>query len=167
MEKYMGKTNINRDSNGRFIKGHKPTPEMIEKDRKYHLGKKHSEETKKKISNTKKGTKAWNKGIPNILIRGKNHPMWNGGTYISKEGYRYIYDINYPNKNKRRYVLEHRLVMEKHIGRYLTKEEIVHHINGKVNDNRIENLLLLNNQSTHMEEHNKFRLRNNLGRFIS
>jgi len=51
-------------------------------------------------------------------------------------------------------VPQHRLVMEFSIKRKLNDCEIVHHINGKKDDNRIENLYLCKNVSEHRDIHN-------------
>ena len=51
------------------------------------------------------------------------------------------------------YVMEHRLVGEAAIGRYLVEGEIVHHISMRVQDNRIENLAVLPSNRAHMLTH--------------
>ena len=81
--------------------------------------------------------------VPIRIKFGKEHPCWNGGKTITATGY---YEINCrthfnPGNDSNR--LEHRVVMEKHIGRCLSKNEYVHHINGNKLDNRIENLMVL------------------------
>jgi len=80
-------------------------------------------------------------------------------------GYRraWITDSNHPrlNKNKRDKspkggrVYEHVLEMEKHIGRYLTKTECVHHVDGNKANNNIENLFLCKDTGHHRRLHAK------------
>jgi hypothetical protein len=83
---------------------------------------------------------------------GEGHPEWKGGRIVNKDGYIEIYCLNHPNARKHtRYILEHRLVMEKHLGRHLTRSEVVHHKNGVKDDNRIENLELFENNGRHLE----------------
>ena len=64
------------------------------------------------------------------------------GTWKTSSGYISVYQPNHPETSKKGTVFEHRLVMEKYLGRYLNNKETVHHINSKRDDNRIENLEL-------------------------
>lgn len=77
-----------------------------------------------------------------INSKGNKNGHWKGGRFTAG-GYIYILAKEHPKATKMGYVLEHRLVMEKEIGRYLTDGEIVHHKNHKKNDNRISNLVLM------------------------
>lgn len=80
-------------------------------------------------------------------ISGENNPNWKGGVHVNEAGYVYIKVPNHPNELSNGYVAEHRHVMEKKIGRLLTKFEHVHHKNGIKNDNRPENLELVNSHT--------------------
>jgi len=85
-------------------------------------------------------------------IREKS-PNWKGGKRKHSGGYVRIQVQNHPYADDKGYVLEHRLVMEKHLNKVLLPKEIVHHINGIKSDNRIENLQLHTN-SSHSKVHN-------------
>lgn len=75
---------------------------------------------------------------------GENGGRWKGGKRIGRGGYVHVWKPDHPSLagTKRKYVLEHRLVMEQHLGRPLKRDEYVHHLNGVRDDNRIENLEL-------------------------
>lgn len=60
---------------------------------------------------------------------------------------------SHPNANKAGYVAEHRLLIEKQIGRFLQKNEQVHHINLIKNDNSLNNLVLFSSASEHFLAH--------------
>lgn len=51
-----------------------------------------------------------------------------------------------------KWVKEHRLVMERHLGRKMDPSEHIHHINGDGLDNRVENLQVVSNREHHMIE---------------
>ena len=91
------------------------------------------------------------KSSANALER---HPMWRGGRHLRKDGYVDITigrdDPYAPMITKSGRLLEHRLVMAKHLGRCLQPWEIVHHRNGHRADNGIENLELVGAQSEHL-----------------
>lgn len=89
----------------------------------------------------------WNKGISRTPEERYNISQGRlaktGGTTISSGGYRLIFKPDHPNASKVGYVMEHRLIIEAHLHRLLTKGEDVHHKNGNKLDNRLKNLQLL------------------------
>ena len=102
-----------------------------------HSGWCHSEKIKKRMSEMRTGNK---------------HPNWKGRTK-SQQGYWLIKMPEHPNSDCRGYITQSNLIMEKKIGRYLRRGEIVHHKNKIKTDDRIENLMLFSNGSEHQKYH--------------
>ena len=132
------------------MKGKKHKPESIEKMRLAKLGKKMSPAHRKKISEA---------------LSGSNHPNWGGGQRISATGYVLLHKPNHPNARKDGYIEEHSYVMSGLERRPLRHDEIDHHIDGDIQNNQPENLLLTTQQN-HAKDHGSCRLRDELGRYI-
>ena len=87
---------------------------------------------------------------------GPNNWRWRGGTK-SWAGYKLIMVGG-------KQVREHRHIVEQHIGRKLTRDEEVHHLDGDKTNNSIDNLKIMTKQS-HATLHNIKRERDEFGRF--
>lgn len=105
---------------------------------KANIGKKQSEETCRKKSESMK--------VPGKahVMKGDKNPNWKGGRFLSN-GYWWINLNGTP-------IAEHRLLLQEHLGRTLRSDEIVHHINHIKTDNRLENLTILT-RANHLKEH--------------
>jgi len=100
---------------------------------------------------------------PHCLVcksTGANSPLWLGGRHL-RHGYAWVLvstlapaeqELFGAMADSRGYISEHRLVLARHLGRLLRSDEIVHHLNGVKDDNRLENLKLLT-QNTHHTGH--------------
>lgn len=107
-------------------------------------GQSHTIESRKKMKNNHQ------------CVRGDKNPAWKGGKIKTAEGYIFIYSPDHPY-SVNNYVREHILVMEKHLGRYLNVNEMIHHIDCDKTNNNIENLFLTQN-GKHQNAHQSIRL---------
>lgn len=141
-------------------KGLKMSPEYGEARVHSFRGKRHSEETKRKISEANKGHVVTPEMRRKMSLKmkerlGEKAPNWKGGVNkINTYGYVLEFDPSIAVRNGGRYTPRYRRVMEEIIGRKLTKSETVHHINGIKSDDRPENLYLCT-LSSHRKMHNE------------
>lgn len=69
-------------------------------------------------------------------LYGEDHPNWKGGC-IARNGYRLV------SRMGKSCLYEHRLVAEETLGRPLTSDEVVHHIDGNRSNNHPDNLQVM------------------------
>lgn len=115
------------DNSGRFVKGHKC------------------------LAGSEKGRfKTGDAKLDNAYAfsKGSKNPRWKNGKYKAKTGYIFILMPEHPFCDRRGYIMEHRLVIEQQIGRYLKLEEVTHHLGAK-DDNRPYMLMAFINHSAH------------------
>jgi HNH endonuclease len=79
----------------------------------------------------------------------KNH-FWRGGYAVDEDGYILEHRPDHPQATTGGYVRQHRLVMEKVLGRYLTPQEVVDHKNRDTSDNDPSNLELYATNADHL-----------------
>ena len=86
----------------------------------------------------------------------EKHPLYKG-RWKTSDRYILIHLPEHPFADKAGYVKEHRLIVEKKIGRYLTKEEVIHHMDEVRDNNDIDNLMIFPNSSQHTKWHTAIR----------
>jgi len=91
---------------------------------------------------------------PRLNPKGRKRIKNRNGFTIDNDGRKHIYMPNH-HRAVGDYVSNSILIMEKHIGRKLNKDEIVHHIDLDCSNDDINNLQLLENRSAHSKIHSK------------
>lgn len=112
----------------------------IEKMRAANIGRKATPEQRKRMSEQRTGRSR--KGFLKRIRQ--------------TQGYILLWMPNHPMANKTGYVMEHRLLKSIQLNRILLEGDVVHHLNGKKDDNRLENLEVMS-KSAHASHHAKNR----------
>lgn len=83
---------------------------------------------------------------------GEMNGSWRGGRIIDKDGYVLIHSPGKSGARKNGYILEHRLVMERVLGRELLPSEVVHHKDTDKQNNAPGNLEVYNCNADHLKD---------------
>ena len=127
---------MNRWSEGEVAELRRLYPDTKTKDIAEMLGRTHLSVYKKAVAlGLRKSAECLFKTWSDVR-RGELGSNWKGGVNRTSKGYNVVLTDD-------GYVMQHRIVMEEHLGRKMREDEVAHHINGIKTDNRIENLQLM------------------------
>jgi len=137
------------------------------------MPKKGYKQTEKHKKNTLKSRRytSWNRGKkevrPEVIVKmskvkiGKyvceNSPSYRGGVYQMSNKRHLLLMPEHPYSNCQGYILVSRYCAEAYLGRFLEKNEIVHHIDGDKTNDLPENLYIFSSQSEHTIYHHQIR----------
>ncbi|MEK7180419.1 MAG: HNH endonuclease [Patescibacteria group bacterium] len=119
-----------------------PSRPFHQKGRGNRLGAILSKETKSKISKAHMGKIFPESAKEKLRAKGKGWYMSNGYIFVRKPEHPMAYKYG-------GYIKRANIVLEEKIGRSMFEGELVHHINNIRDDDRPENLLLINSASEH------------------
>lgn len=123
------KNGIRKGEHRRFLRAH------------HHRGVPRTDDVRRRISEANTGRNT-----------GSDNPRWNGGVQLRNGRVNRLVGVEHPMATASGYVLEYRLVMAEKLGRFLTTDEHVHHIDGDMTNNAPDNLMLVS-ASDHMRLH--------------
>ncbi len=92
-----------------------------------------------------------------VMPRGAASPQWKGGRRPHNSGYIMVYAPDHPRANNVGSVLEHILICERALGRYLPPQAEVHHVNEVKDENRNSNLVICEDRAYHQLLHRRVR----------
>ena len=105
--------------------------------------------------------------LKRTTYKGSNNPKWRGGKIKRSDGRVFVYVPGHPKAIMGgSHILEYRLIAEIIIGRHLKDNEVVHHRDGDVTNNILDNLEVIT-FSEHARIHSANRQRSVItGRFL-
>ena len=87
---------------------------------------------------------------------GKFSRNWKGGRYFKKKDGVVVYQPLHP-RSRGGVVLEHLLIAEKALGKYLPEGIVIHHCDGNKTNNNNNNLVVCENQAYHVLLHRRLK----------